>query len=337
MKKKLLALASIVLIVVLTCSLFACNKTMFDGRYTKEATAEQAAAAWNGARESLSGGSSTINMATSEAGIKGWTGAQVEFNGSMSTENTEKDKVTKTDASYKINGAILFDMSAVALSAQLQYPGDEGAKHSMNAGLYVKDKTYYSDLTFDDQALQFKHTLSEDTIDPADITANKFVQATIEGLSLQITSLSSLVIQGALRCVDYDTLKALGVKAYIDDSGDYNRVKFEFNKEFLARMQGETSEEEIQKFVEGTTMGDCYLIVVSNKSDNIFQGAKVGFDFRSEIATNDESLKMTMKTDASISNISEIKSYPGGIDKYKDAKDLTFDEIKEFFSKIELF
>lgn len=334
MKKKLLALASIVLIVVLTCSLFACNKTMFDGRYTKEATDEQAAAAWNGARESMKGGSSTVNMATSEAGIKGWTGAQVEFNGSMSTENTEKDKVTKTDASYKINGSILFDMSAVALSAQLQYPGDGDAKHSLNAGLYVKDKTYYSDLTFDDQALQFKHKISEDL---TQIATNEFVQATIEGLSLQFTSLSSLVIQSALNCVDYDTLKTLGVKAYIDDSGDYNRVKFEFTKEFLARMQGETSEEEIQKFVEGTTMGDCYLIVVSNKSDKVFQGAKVGFDFRSEIATNDESLKTTMKADASISNISEIKSYPGGIDNYKDAKDLTLGEIKDFFANLDLF
>ena len=54
MKKKLFALLSVVLIVVMACSLAACKPaSMFDGKYNKEATAEEAKSMWQSARTSM--------------------------------------------------------------------------------------------------------------------------------------------------------------------------------------------------------------------------------------------------------------------------------------------
>ena len=82
MKKKLFALLSVVLIVVMACSLAACKPaSMFDGKYNKEATAEEAKSMWQSARTSMGADSdSTLATASDEdAQVKGWKGIKMNL------------------------------------------------------------------------------------------------------------------------------------------------------------------------------------------------------------------------------------------------------------------
>ena len=55
MKKKITAILCVVLAAAMCISLFACNDGMFDGSFKKEATVEEAKAAWDSASEAILG------------------------------------------------------------------------------------------------------------------------------------------------------------------------------------------------------------------------------------------------------------------------------------------
>ncbi len=95
MKKKIFAILSIVLIVVLACSVAACTPaTMFDGKYTKEASAEEAKSKWDGAATAMSGDTAS-KMATSvgnSSQVNGWTGIKMAASNKIDVSTVENEE-----------------------------------------------------------------------------------------------------------------------------------------------------------------------------------------------------------------------------------------------------
>ena len=148
MKKKLIAVAAVILIVVLTCSLAACNsKSMFDGNFTKEASKEEAQSAWENAQKAFGEDSSELAMASADeesAPVKGWKGMKVSMNANSKTgyvrDGVKNESVIKMGA----EGSLLFDASAIALTGSQEISrtkGEETESKSINVGTYVQDNT----------------------------------------------------------------------------------------------------------------------------------------------------------------------------------------------------
>ncbi len=324
MKKKFMALACIVLVVALTCSLFACSKTMFDGRYTKEATAEQAKQAWTSA-DSAVNGTSRSAVSTDNGAIKGWTGMKMEVNSDMNIERTMGDETFKSAAKTKISGAALFDASAISINGEMSASnsrtGRDTETFTMNAGLYVKDNMTYASMASKDKTLQFK-------FETKSIAAVAFQQV-VASVTDTMAEASMELISAVLDEFDFEMLAELGIKAYIDDSGDYNRIKFVFSVEAIAELQ-DIADEDLATFKATAAFKENSLIIVTDKS-NVFQGAKLSINYAFDGELSEGKAKLSMNAVSSLENIAEVTDYPKDLDSYKDIKDISINDLEGMF------
>lgn len=340
MKKKLLVVACIAVIVAMTFTLFACNKSMFDGNFKKEATDEQAKAAWTTATDSLGLTSAdSASFGDEEEVVKGWEGMKIAAKGKTSNVTSEANKSMTTEIDIDISGAIKFDMSAMAVNASVKaslpnynsesdediYDKSKNKNIDLSSGLYMRDKVAYGDFATTNSAMKLKADLSDSSIPNA---ASQLLGDVFTSMSDTFAMMSAQSIAAVLGSIPYDELKALGVKAYINDRGDYNRVKFVMNAEVLARIQG-VSEEEKEAFINASAVSDFSLIIVTAKEGGLLQGIQVRQNFSTDLTVNGATNSNVTDLTASIENATEIE-YPKDLDSYKDVKDMTLGELEEF-------
>ncbi|MDE7215650.1 MAG: hypothetical protein K2O08_02470 [Clostridia bacterium] len=335
MKKKLCALLSVVLIVVMACSLAACKPaSMFDGNFKKEATAEEAKNMWDSASASMSG-DSTETLATAsddDAAIKGWKGVKMSITSRSEMGGESEDSKNNLITDVSASGAYLFDGSAMAVtgvSEGTSVKGDKTESKKLNVGVYGKDKTTYTNIGFGDSALKVKAT--------ADLgLVGESINNMISSVSSQFVDTAVYTI-GEIVCeMDYDKIVEMynnTFKAYINDSGDYTRIKYVFTKEMIADLYAGASDEE--DFLKMASLGECSIILVSDKATKTFQGAKLDINFTFENNTEDSKSWVKVNMSTSIENCAEVdSSLPSDLDDYKDVKNLTIQEVMEFFQSM---
>lgn len=334
MKKKLFALLSVVLIVVMACSLAACKPaSMFDEKYSKEATAEEAKSMWQSARTSMGADSaSTLATASDEdVKVKGWKGIKMNLTDKHEMGTKEDGVIDSMATNVSASGAFLFDGSAMAITGKsegTQVSGDKTKSVKSNVGLYAMDSTSYTNIGVNDSSLKVKMT--------ADLG---LVGATIKNMLGEFTaSFTNAAVNmiGELVCeMDYDAIikEYDGFKAYINDSGDYIRIKYVFTAEMMADMIVNNSERE--EFLKSANLGECSIILVSDKETKTFQGAKMEMNVSFKNETEEGEFWINANTSASIENCEKVdSSMPKDLDDYKDIKDLTINEVTEFFKSL---
>ena len=328
MKKKLVAVVALVLIVVLACSLAACNsKSMFDGRFNKEATKEEAASTWKTAAKAMGGDSEELATASNDdkEAVKGWKGMKLTYSAKNSSSRVVDDVKTENSSDVKAEGALLFDGSAMAITGTSTMSGD-GKTATAQVGTYAKDSVLYTNITYGESALKIK-------ID--DKNLGVFGKAIKENV-MELTDFSSLALDavGEIICeLPYDEIvkEFSDFKAYIDNSGKYNRVKYVFTDKMMAEIFGSSDDD--SKFE-----GGCSIIIVTDK-DGVFQGVKL--EITSSYESEDEYLGSTYKYSSSqnmsvsIENCDKIdSSMPADLDDYKDVKEMTLQEVTDFFKAV---
>ena len=319
MKKKIMAILCVVLAAAMCISLFACNDGMFDGSFKKEATVEEAKAAWDSASEAILGTTGVASAAFAgddEEVIKGWSGLAFE----LSAESSGNANAEENSVAASVN------MSASGVSATI---GGEVQDKAVNAkvGAYMKDDVYYSDMVFNEAVMQTKADLSGTGIIP---DMNDMLGEVLSSVSQGIASIGLDYTASILSAVPYEELAGLGVKAYINTSGDFNRVKFEFPVEFFARLQG-ASESETESYVEAVANASVSLIIATEKETNAFSGAKVDMEYAMKAGTDRADAGTSSKLSVSISDATEITNYPDGIEDFKPVEELSLSDVNKFF------
>ncbi|MBD5086367.1 MAG: hypothetical protein HDT32_03290 [Clostridiales bacterium] len=326
MKKKLVAVVALVLVVVLACSLAACNnsKSMFDGNFTKEASKEEAASTWKSAASAMGSDSEELATASEEDSfaVKGWKGMKLSYSATNSSSSTNDGTKREISSDIKSEGALLFDGSAMAVTGTSTMSAD-GKTETAKVGTYTKDSVLYTSISYGESALKVKFTDDLGTFGK-----------TIKDSLTEMTDFTSLALDyiGEIICeMPYDEIvKEYGdFKAYIDNSGKYNRVKYVFNDEMMTDLFGSSSD-------KATFSGECSVIIVTDK-DGAFQGVKLETTYslseKDEEAKYESSRSMTLSS--SIEKCDEIdSSLPEDLADYKDVKDMTLTEVMEFFSSI---
>ena len=324
MKKKLVAVVALVLIVVLACSLAACNsKSMFDGRFNKEATKEEAASFWKTAQSAFGQESEELATASSEdkETVKGWKGMKVSMLGDSFYSSVDGDKKYESRETIELNGSTLFDGSAMAITAKFDgYETEDGKteKETMVIGDYVKDKTMYAVYGNGEKELNVKIG--------ADLGIVGSIIKKIVGNAAEGYSQMAVTALGAVICsMDYDAIAEYeGFKVYIDNSGKYNRVKYVLTAELLAALQGRN-----ESVYKDAVLGECSIIIVIDK-DGVFQGIKFETNTSITKTVGTQESKSTSKSVVSIEKCDEITSYPANLDDYKDVKDLKMEDLEGF-------
>lgn len=329
MKKKITAILCVVLAAAMCISLFACNDGMFDGSFKKEATVEEAKAAWDSASEAILGTTGVASAAFAgddEEVIKGWSGLAFELSAESSGNANAEENSVAASVNMSASGSVLFDMSGFGVSATI---GGEVQDKAVNAkvGAYMKDDVYYSDMVFNEAVMQTKADLSGTGIIP---DMNDMLGEVLSSVSQGIASIGLDYTASILSAVPYEELAGLGVKAYINTSGDFNRVKFEFPVEFFARLQG-ASESETESYVEAVANASVSLIIATEKETNAFSGAKVDMEYAMKAGTDRADAGTSSKLSVSISDATEITNYPDGIEDFKPVEELSLSDVNKFF------
>lgn len=328
MKKKVMATLCIALIAVMCVSLFACNQGMFDGSFKKEATSEEAKAAWDSACEAMGvSNAETMALASDEDEvIKGWKGIAFELSMENSAAASADDSKAKTTLNLTASGSVLFDMSGFGVSAGINGSVQDKAVDA-KIGAYMENNVYYADMSFNDAVLQAQADANGSVLD----VANELLGGMVSSLSQSLASVGMTYTAGILSAVPYEELADLGVKAYINTSGDYNRVKFEFPAEFFARMQGASDTE---AYLETMANASISLIVATEKETNMFSGAKLDMDYAFKADTNNANAGASSKLSVSMSNATEVTNYPKGKEDFKSVKDMTINDLETFFENM---
>ena len=338
MKKKFFAVLSIVLIVVLACSMAACSsKTMFDGKFTKEASAEDAKSMWDGASASMGGDSNSL-LATASSNsaqaVKGWDGIKMSASLKMDTSSVYKEETAKMTVDFKTNGAYLFDEGAMAITGTSKttnvYKG-ETDDINVNAGIYAKDGKSYINIGVGENNLK---VILSDT--PSFGDGGIFQLSTvIASLSTQFAAMATSTISNFLCEASYDEMVeeyGKDFKAYVNDSGDYTRIKYTFASEMILDLTDYIPTDYYDEFVKSATFGECSIILVADKETKTFQGAKLqinfAFDFKDE--ANETSFSIKYNTTASIENCNKVDSLPSNFDDYKEMKNISPEDITKF-------
>ncbi|MDE6188835.1 MAG: hypothetical protein K2G37_00935 [Clostridia bacterium] len=331
MKKKIIAIVAVVLVVVLTCSLAACSKSMFDGSYKKEATSEQAKSSWDGIRVAFGIDSASLATASSDSEeiVKGWTGVKFTASDVYSSAYSYNGEAREYSQNVKSEGSFLFDGSAMAVSGAVNTKnkrGDKSNEANLNAGIYIKEDVLYTGLTIGDASLNVQFPADSDKDIAASAIKNKLGDVTDELSGIAINTIGNLVYQ-----LTYSELmEYTGIKAYIDDSGKYNRIKYVFSADLIYDLYdtGYFGDD----FQTAAKFGDCSIIIVTDKETNSFQGAKISYVFSYE---NDKDFSISVNSTASIENCSQIKaSYPSNLKDYKNVKDISIGDVTNFLKAL---
>ena len=328
MKKKLTAVLCAVLIALLCVSLFACKDDMFDASFKEEATAEQAKAAWDAANEAINGSSARASLASGdETPVEGWSGIGFEVSSTRTVDASLGEDALAATGSMSASGALLFDMSGFSLSASADGSVNDKAI-SAKIGAYLKDKVYYSDITVNDADLQAK----------ADMSNSSIVNVVNSALSEMLTTLSSAFAglgldytASILSAIPYEELQALGLKSYINSSGDYDRVKFELPVELFAKLQGAGDDAD---FIKTLAKADLSLIIVTDKETGNFSGAKVDLEYAFKADISDAAAGTGAKLSMAINDVKQIDDYPSKMEDFKDIGDYSLNDLSNFFDEL---
>lgn len=328
MKKKLTAVLCAVLIALLCVSLFACKDDMFDASFKEEATAEQAKAAWDAANEAINGSSARASLANGdETPVEGWSGIGFEVSSTRTVDASLGEDALAATGSMSASGALLFDMSGFSLSASADGSVNDKAI-SAKIGAYLKDKVYYSDITVGDVPLQAK----------ADMSNSGIVNVVNSALSEMLTTLSSAFAglgldytASILSAIPYEELQELGLKSYINSSGDYDRVKFELPVELFAKLQGSGDDAD---FIQTLAKADLSLIIVTDKETGNFSGAKVDLEYAFKADISDAAAGTGAKLSMAINDVKQIDDYPSKMEDFKDIGDYSLNDLSNFFDEL---
>ncbi|MDE6188836.1 MAG: hypothetical protein K2G37_00940 [Clostridia bacterium] len=310
MKKKSIAIVAVILIVALTCSLAACSKTMFDGSFKKEATQEQAQSAWDGASAALSGGdTASLSLASSlsnNVAIKDWEGAKISstskitFGGSDGVDSFEKLIYSECEGSF------LFDNSAMAITSSISSKNVNNGvakTKTLDAGMFVKGDVFYENITFANNSYKIK----ADGTDAVSTLTSPFIDSAINDVKAIVCESSyEEFIQ------EFDD-----IKAYIDDSGDYNRVKYVFSSKAVVSFYDDflswANELDLN-----LRMGECSLIIVMDKATNAFQGAKLAISIDCSYKDDEVETSFSVDVVTSIENYGVVseEAFPADLDSY---------------------
>lgn len=326
MKKKLTAVLCAVLIALLCVSLFACKDDMFDASFKEEATAEQAKAAWDAANEAINGSSARASLASGdETPVEGWSGIGFEVSSTRTVDASLGEDALAATGSMSASGALLFDMSGFSLNASADGSVNDKAI-SAKIGAYLKDKVYYSDITVGDAALQAK----------ADMSNSGILDVVNSALSEMLTTLSSAFAglgldytASILSAIPYEELQELGLKSYINSSGDYDRVKFELPVELFAKLQGGGDD-----FIQTLAKADLSLIIVTDKETGNFSGAKVDLEYAFKADISDAAAGTGAKLSMAINDVKQIDDYPSKMEDFKDLGDYSLNDLSNFFEEL---
>ncbi len=326
MKKKLTAVLCAVLIALLCVSLFACKDDMFDASFKEEATAEQAKAAWDAANEAINGSSARASLASGdETPVKGWSGIGFEVSSTRTVDASLGDDALAATGSMSASGALLFDMSGFSLNASASGSVNDKAI-SAKIGAYLKDKVYYSDITMGDADLQAKADMSNsgilDVVNSALSEMLTTISSGFAGLGLDYTA-------SILSAIPYEELQELGLKSYINSSGDYDRVKFELPVELFAKLQGGGDD-----FIQTLAKADLSLIIVTDKETGNFSGAKVDLEYAFKADISDAAAGTGAKLSMAINDVKQIDDYPSKMEDFKDLGDYSFNDLSNFFDEL---
>lgn len=326
MKKKLTAVLCAVLIALLCVSLFACKDDMFDASFKEEATAEQAKAAWDAANEAINGSSARASLASGdETPVKGWSGIGFEVSSTRTVDASLGEDALAATGSISASGALLFDMSGFSLNASASGSVNDKAINA-KIGAYLKDKVYYSDITMGDAALQAKADMSNsgilDVINAALSETLTTISSGFAGLGLDYTA-------SILSAIPYEELQELGLKSYINSSGDYDRVKFELPVQLFAKLQGGGDD-----FIQTLAKADLSLIIVTDKETGNFSGAKVDLEYAFKADISDAAAGTGAKMSMAINDVKQIDDYPSKMEDFKDLGDYSLNDLSNFFEEL---
>lgn len=324
MKKKLTAVLCAVLIALLCVSLFACKDDMFDASFKEEATAEQAKAAWDAANEAINGSSARASLASGdETPVEGWSGIGFEVSSTRTVDASLGEDALAATGSMSASGALLFDMSGFSLSASADGSVNDKAI-SAKIGAYLKDKVYYSDITVGDAALQAKADMSNSGVNSALSETLTTLSSAFAGLGLDYTA-------SILSAIPYEELQELGLKSYINSSGDYDRVKFELPVELFAKLQGSGDDAD---FIQTLAKADLSLIIVTDKETGNFSGAKVDLEYAFKADISDAAAGTGAKLSMAINDVKQIDDYPSKMEDFKDIGDYSLNDLSNFFDEL---
>ena len=327
MKKKLTAVLCAVLIALLCVSLFACKDDMFDASFKEEATAEQAKAAWDAANEAINGSSARASLTSGdETPVKGWSGIGFEVSSTRTVDASLGEDALAATGSMSASGALLFDMSGFSLSASADGSVNDKAI-SAKIGAYLKDKVYYSDITVGDAALQAKADMSNSSI--LDVV-NSALSETLTTISRGFAGLGLDYTASILSAIPYEELQELGLKSYINSSGDYDRVKFELPVQLFAKLQGNGDAD----FIQTLAKADLSLIIVTDKETGNFSGAKVDLEYAFKADISDAAAGTGAKLSMAINDVKQIDDYPSKMEDFKDLGDYSLNDLSNFFEEL---
>ncbi len=239
MKKKLMAVICIVMAALMCVTLFACKDGMFDGDFTEPAPAAKAREAWNAASEAINGGVAEAALADEDENVrvKGWTGVSFEVNAEKYLGAGYDDASVVGTGKVNASGSMLFDMSGFALNGTVTGSVNDTAL-DIKLGAYMQNNVYYADMVMADTKLQAKADASDSSIIP---DANIILGSMLTGISGGLAAISIDYTGEILSAFPYDELEEMGMKTYIDESGDYTRIKFQLPVELIARLQDDES------------------------------------------------------------------------------------------------
>ena len=328
MKKKLTAVLCAVLIALLCVSLFACKDDMFDASFKEEATAEQAKAAWDAANEAINGSSARAYLASGdETPVKGWSGIGFEVSSTRTVDASLGEDALAATGSMSASGALLFDMSGFSLNASASGSVNDKAINA-KIGAYLKDKVYYSDITVGDAALQAKADMSNSSI--LDVV-NSALSETLTTISRGFAGLGLDYTASILSAIPYEELQELGLKSYINSSGDYDRVKFELPVELFAKLQGAGDDAD---FIKTLAKADLSLIIVTDKETGNFSGAKVDLEYAFKADISYAAAGTGAKLSMAINDVKQIDDYPSKMEDFKDLGDYSLNDLSNFFEEL---
>ena len=251
--------------------------------------------------------------------------SDLNFSGVSDGKKVEETQIMQAE------GSLLFDGSAMAMTIKMGSSSTEGDKtesRTSTVGTYVKDTTMYATLGLsetkennkDDKSLNLKFGEEIGLI-------GGVIQSAIGGVAEQYSEMVVDALGDVICDMTYDELlkEYDGFKAYVDNSGKYNRVKYVLTAEMIADLNNEDED-----FVKNAVLGECSIIIVTDKETNSLQGVKFEINTTVKTKEGEDEITVSTKSTVSMENCNEVTSFPSDLDTYKDVKDLTEDDLKDF-------
>ncbi|MCX4363757.1 MAG: hypothetical protein OSJ74_10330, partial [Clostridia bacterium] len=265
--------------------------------------------------------------------VNGWTGIKMAASNKVDVSVVENDETKSMLMDMKASGAFLFDGSAMAITGSQKATTviDEERNTDLKLGVYGKDKTSYFDLGVGENNVKVKLGEKPSLLDGA-------LESVLATMSKQFVTLATSAVTGIVCEMSYDDIVKEygdGFKAYVNDNGNYNRIKYVFTKEMVCDLADYVTSDLEEEFLKAATFGECSMILVFDKETNTFQGAKLqlNYDFNFKDEANKGAFSLKINTSASIENCEKV-DMPSNFDDYKEIKDISQEDIDKILEGI---